>query len=261
MGKTFEESDGLDNQLKKHIVKAVETSFPKDGKLEVVFTSLTGELLKPEPLSAKKLLHVGTIHAPAIYLAQKNASGIANHKNIVVTVERERMTIHVLMDDTDPHSHAVIGSLQLHPDFVKLGINNPEKKYTPTELAELLKLNRHLFVKMADNLDVVSKLKAFTAKVESDIEKSSDSRGNKKELRAQVVTSNIPSGFTLKLPIFKGEDFAEVDIELEVNEHLQISLFSYDANQIVEKTKNVIIDTQLQKIDEIFQGQVIIIEK
>jgi hypothetical protein len=247
-------------ELEKSIEKSIVDTISKDGKIEVVFTRLTGQLLTPDSPSLKKKHFSGTIHAPAIYVEQKKKAGLINVSNMIVTVNRTQMSIHVLTDDTDPYCAEIVGSLELHPEFKKLGINDSGKKYAPTELADLLKLNRHLFPKIAENMDVVAKLKNFTAKVESDIEKSSDTRGNKKELRAQVVTSNIPQGFTLSLPIFKGEEACEVGVELEVNENLQITLFSQDASQIIETQKNQIIDYQINKIDSLFDGLALIIE-
>ena len=91
---------------------------------------------------------------------------------------------------------------------------------------------------------------SFRARVEKEIEKSDDRRGNTRDLKAQAVQSNLPESVTLKLPLFSGEATSVlVAVEIDVNpDDLTLALVSPEAENMMGSSADYLIDQQLTQI-------------
>jgi len=213
------------------------------GVREVVITHQKGQdAIKPHPLHIE-----GNIDAVSSWL-NKYAQGA------YIVVNRNNMKI-VLFFDLTPGYHIadiIEGQLSYHPDFKKWGINEG-KGWDNDELAEFIKMNRSCFKSKADAMKLSGELKNLKIKVDKEVEASSDNRGNVKVLAAQtVINSSIPKSFLLNVPVFKGQDKQEFEVEVYVNpNNFQVTLVSPDANDIKDAVRDNIINEEIEKIEQI----------
>ena len=178
-------------------------------------------------------------------------------------VNREEITIKLIINEDDFYnSGEVKGKLQIHPKFVEFGINSG-KIWTPTELGLFFKMNRAFFVDRTENMKLVTTLMNFTASVNNTIERSVKENGNRTDNFAQVVNSNLPESFRLRIPIFKGMTSEDLEVETfaQINgREVNFMLLSPGANQTTEDLRDNVIDDQLAAIREI-APQIVIIEE
>lgn len=221
----------------------------------------------PENFKVRKGITVeGTIGVPLVHLAKETVTELADlteelkpgKPNVIdesyLTIDRDKMEIVFVEFGGKEYESRYIGRLFFSPDFEKFGINKNES-YTPLELAELIKMNRSFFDSKTEAMKLVSELRGFEAKVNKEVEAKADDRANRKVLLAQTVTTNIPNGFKLKLPIFKGMEPRTFEVEIGIDPmDLSCRLISPEANDIVNDTKNDIIDDQKTKIQDLHEG-------
>lgn len=175
-----------------------------------------------------------------------------------ILVDRNNLSIKLLISEQDHYCATISGKLELHPVFIKFGINNGQYR-TPNELADLIKMNRSFFQNHTVAMGLVSALKNFKATVNKEIEKSTNDRGDKRQLIDQVAKHNLPDVFNLEIPIFKGQGKSTIAVEVYVNpDDLTCSLVSPDANDKVELFRDQEIDSVLKGIEGILPGLVII---
>ncbi|MDI9863996.1 hypothetical protein QM480_06655 [Flectobacillus sp. DC10W] len=212
----------------------------------------------PEMHNPKRNVYIGVIDSAQNYLAKR--VNVLNQLNCVVIVNRELLSIHLITDEKNELRDEVIGSLQLSEKFKKFGINSGDY-ITTHQMADLIKMNRSVFENRDEAMKLVAELQNFKAKIDKEVEQKSDNRGNTTNLRAQVVTSNIPKSFKVKLPIFKGQTSEAIEVEVYIRDYdLCCTLVSPEANDIIESTRDSIIESQLEKIKEICP-EIVIIEQ
>jgi hypothetical protein len=189
---------------------------------------------------------IGVLNSPLLWL-EKRIKFIVEPKAHIL-VNRERMTIELKMDEESHYSATVTGGLEIHPIFRKFGINTGAY-ITHFEMADLFKMNRSYFENTDVAMKLVSELRNFRATVEKKIEQTDDKRGNRTDLLAQTVASNLPAAFNLNIPIFKGMDRYVLEVEVEIRAtDLCCTLVSPQANDIVELIRDSAIDDVLDKI-------------
>jgi len=129
-------------------------------------------------------------------------------KKAKILVEREKYTITLIVNESDPYNKATIsGTAELSEVFKKFGINDPNAGWVPAKLGQFIRLNRATFEDKEQCMKLVSALKNFKANAQSQIEKQHDPSGSRAEVYRQTVESNLPKSFTVKIPIFKaGKD-------------------------------------------------------
>ena len=161
-------------------------------------------------------------------------------RKMYVSVGKENGCITLYCDENSATGTEKFGKLELSTEYKKFGIN-AGKSYTPAELAKLLKSNRHLFPDKEKGMELIGILNAYKANVSTDVEKEQDSRANKKQSQETKVTSNIPEGFKINIPIFKGFKPAKLNVEisLDASGHtLALFLESPEAQDIIAEQKN-----------------------
>ncbi|SFO05488.1 hypothetical protein SAMN05421741_11853 [Paenimyroides ummariense] len=151
---------------------------------------------------------------------------------------------------TERHPYKLNGSILLNPDLEAFEINKG-KRYSTFQLADFIKMNRHLFESKSVAMELVSTLKNIKATVNRAIEANKDDRGNKRALIDQVVQSNIPESFNIELPIFKGQPKVVVPVEVVLDEDLECMLVSPDLKQIIAEESERLIGGEVEKIREL----------
>lgn len=191
----------------------------------------------------------GVIYAPLNFL-DKRVKDIDQHKAHIL-VCRDKLQILLVINEDDAYTRGrVLGELSYSEIFLKLGINDG-KAWIPEQLGQFLKLNRSFFVNREENMKVVAALKSFSAKVNQDVQRETNEKGDRTFKFKQAVDSNIPEKFKLKIPIFSGGDSVEIEVETyaaidgtDVSIHLQ----SAGANDVVEDVKATVISDTIEKI-------------
>ena len=144
-------------------------------------------------------------------------------------------------------------SLVVNPDLNTLQINS-QKTYTNQQLADVLKFNRLLFESSDECMNMVTKLKKFSATVTSEIINENDNQGNKKLMYAQKLAHELNLSFTLNCAIFVGVKNVskfKVDIEFDIRDKsIEFWLTSVEMKEIMDQAKELIITEQLKPFIE-----------
>lgn len=224
----------------------------QDGQQELVIRH--GQA-SPATLPRKGININGTLKVVAEHLAKLpqetlmlNSHGDNKIGNSYIEVDREKGSI-VLTEDAGMESSSTItGILAVDPRFKDFGING-SKSYTTHELADFIRMNRTFFETKEMAMKLVAELRNFKAKVDKDVELSSNDRGDKRMLLAQKIESNIPESFKLDIPIFKGYPAQKITVEVVVDSgDMSCKLISPDASDFIEEFKGKLIDDELDSI-------------
>lgn len=207
-----------------------------------------------EPKAPIKTKLSGVIGAPVEYLTKRVATGQFTEERSHVIVNREDIKLSLVINEDDEYNRGQVdGTLEFHPKFLEFGINTG-KVWTPTELGMFFKMNRAFFPDRSTNMKLVSELMNFSATVNNKIERAVKENGDRTDNFAQVVNSNLPESFTLKVPIFKGMEAETLEVETfaQINgREVAFTLLSPGANQTLEDVRDRAIDDQLVQIKEI----------
>lgn len=209
---------------------------------------LTGNALEQQE---PKIINLnGVLDSPLKWL-EKRVSEI-DQKKCHIVVDRDKMTISLIIDESDHYSTTITGKMELHPVFVKFGIN-AGKYRTTFEMAELIKMNRSYFENRQYAMELVTLLRQFKAKIDKQVEADvNPNKGDRRVLIAQKVDSNLPPAFNIIVPIFKGTEKMEIECETYFNpDDLTCTLVSAGANDSIEDMKDSCVGEVLEQIKEI----------
>lgn len=209
---------------------------------------LTGKAL--EPKEPRKVTVSGVIDSPLRWLEKRVA--VIDQKQSHITVDRDEMTIQLVINEQDNYATIITGRLESHPVFVKFGINSGKYR-TPLEMSELFKMNRAYFANRQEAMTLVSLLRNFQAKVNKDVEAEfNPNKGDKRMLVAQKVESNLPPSFHVRMPLFNGGDVKVIEVETYFNpDDLTCTLVSAEASELCTDIKDSVIDKILEDIRRI----------
>lgn len=206
----------------------------------------------------------GVIGSPVEYITRRREQADQfNEYHANVVVDREEISIKLTFNEADPYNNGTVyGQLKPHPKFVEFGINS-EKGWQPNKLGEFFKRNRAFFPNRDENMKLVSQLKNFTAKVESQIAQQKEQNGSFNDSYSGVVNSNLPEAFKLVIPIFKGTPAEEIEVEIyaDINgREVTLSLVSPAAYELLEQKRDEVIDAEITQI-RVLCPNIVIIEK
>lgn len=203
----------------------------------------------------------GTIGVPLEYLKKRVSTEQFTQELSHLIVNRNQILLKLVINENDEyHRGEIIGVLEHNPKFLEFGINTG-KVWTPVELGLFFKMNRSFFPDRTINMKLVSELMNFSATVNNKIERSVQENGGRTDNFAQVVNSNLPESFKLKVPIFKGMESEMLEIETfaQINgREVAFTLISPGANQTLEDIRDKAIDEQLNSIKEVAPNLAII---
>lgn len=206
------------------------------------------------PKAPVKTNITGVISTIAEYLEKRIDKGQFDQKDCHILVNRDKVEIALITNESDEYKRGqVIGKLAYNPKFIEFGINSG-KVWTPTELGMFIKMNRAFFPDRKVNMALVTSLMNFTADVNNKIERSMRENGNLVDNFAQVVNSNLPESFIIRMPLFKGMQPETIEVETfaQVNgRDVAFILISPGAQVTLEDLRDKVIDEQLSKIREI----------
>ena len=209
-----------------------------------------GEALAPKyPIPVKI---VGNIESVARFLAKRIET--LDQRKCNIAISRKEMLINMVINESDPYNCGLVqAQLMLDDDYKDFGINTA-KKYSLVSMADFLKMHRYCFEDSAVAMQIVAELKNFKAKVNKQIEKADDNKGNTRALLEQTVQSNIPKSFTLSMPVFKNEKPRKFQVEINIivrDSEMECMLESLEANDLIKTLSGQLIDGQLMAISGI----------
>ena len=215
-----------------------------------------GQAIKQlDPKAPVKTQIVGTIGTILEYLKKRVNAGQFKQTESFIMVDRESVKMTLTIHESDEYTRGtVVSKLQFNPQFVKFGINDANKVWTPAELGLFFKMNRTFFPDRKDNMELVSRLMNFNGTVQATIDRDIKMNGSRTDNFAQVVNSNLLESFTLRIPIFKGlppetlevETFAQID-----GRDVHFILMSPGAQATLEDLRDKVLDEELVEIREI----------
>jgi hypothetical protein len=222
---------------------------------EIIVRKGQAEEIKP-PL---KFEHKGNIDSVANFLHQRVALNLIDQGQCTIFANKEKKEIRLLINETNHYSNQVSGSLQLSEKFNEFAINT-EYHFIPEKLGQLIKMNRSRFANIDTAMQLGSQLKDFKVKAETEVSRNDNNRGSVQNVISKVITDmNIPENFKIKLPIFKGQDPVEFEVEIYVrSSDMNIQLISYEAEDIIAKEVDRLFDVEIKRIQEIAPKIVII---
>lgn len=227
-----------------------------NGK-EIVVKQLFGNAAKeqdPLPLKAPvDISQSGVINTPLKWLEKR--VGTIDQKSANIVVNREKMEIRLTINERDSYTKSTFtGTVDLAETFENLKINDPKDSWIPSRLGQYLRLNRGIFQDPETCMILVSKLKNFTAKAKSEIQKMKDPSGSVADVYKSEVESNLPKSFVVNISVFKGTPKQRIEIEFDhfiQDSEVYLQLVSPGANEFVEQYRDMCIDDVLGKIQEI----------
>ena len=191
----------------------------------------------------------GSINAPGDFLDVRRNQFQIESTHVIVNKDYGTITLNS-NDQEEVGRISVTGELTSHPDFLRLGINDPESSRTTGGLASFIKMNRSFFETKSTAMNLVSLLRNFKASVNKQLEERSDDRGNYALLKEQIVESNIPEAFTVKLPLFIGEPPVSIMVEIVIDpEDFSCALISPEAADMIRERKEKIMNEQINRFD------------
>jgi hypothetical protein len=226
-------------------------------KNEIILQSANGEALTIlegkalDPKYPNKIAIVGDINSISAFLKNRatgHSSQAVDKSRAVVTVDKDNMNILLELDPEYPFGATVLGSLELSKEL-KIFCINQAKTFKREELVHLLRFNRLAFDNKEQHEKMLQAYMAFTAKTSADLAASNDTRGNKAATINKEVSTNIPTEFTLLIPIFKGKDAMRfrVEICLDVTDGGARFWFeSTELHELIETQRDIIFNEELK---------------
>lgn len=215
-------------------------------------TILTGEA--PRPFNIQRQRIEGIITAPLNFARIRGVDVKKDH----VRVDRNARTIIYVYNERMNEGGDVWGYLTIHPDLAFLEINEKEEQ-TLRSLADKLKFSRRYFTDIDQHAKTITALNNYKATISTDVEQSSDMRGNSKNLRDKKVESNVPVEFTLNIPLYVGfppKKF-RVEVYFDTTEGgTRVWLESIEMAELMIKEREGIMDAEVNQLREM--GLVII---
>ena len=204
-------------------------------------------------IEAKTFLFAGDIRAVAEWIKTKSDEIDLLRAVVKVSLDAGCIWLHLNNGQENGRIESTVtAKLYSFPDLDEFRINTGYSWELNT-LGNHCKFNRRYFLDKSTNMDIVAGLKSFKAQVSREIEKAADDRGNHRRLDDKKVATNLPEVFTLYMPLFKGEPFTDVDVEIIIEEREGVARVQLSSVSLLEKREAYIrqaIDEQIKQFKD-----------
>lgn len=215
-------------------------------------TILEGKAL--ELKHPRKIKIEGDIKSVSSFLKNRTAGHSlqkVDKSRAIIIVNKESMAISLELDPENEFGASVLAKLELSSEL-KVFCINQAKTFKREELVHLLRFNRLAFDNKEQHEGLLKAYMAFSAQTNAELSASSDTRGNKAAAINKEVKSNIPTEFTLLIPIFKGQEALRfrVEICLDVTDGGARFWFeSTELHELIETHRDIIFNEELKVCD------------
>ncbi len=221
-------------------------------------TILEGKALEQKP--PQKIVLKGDIKTVASFIAKRNdknqfeTAGFQwiNPDRAIVEVDKEKMEIALHLDPEEYYGPVISGSLSTAPELEQFFINK-NKLFNREELIKLIRFSKIWFADAEAHDKLLKAYQAFTATVNANIGKTSDTRGNVDSSYKKTVETNVPDSFVLNIPIFKGMDKRRFRVEIAIDSTDASTKFwfeSIELNDIIQVESQAILEKELESCSD-----------
>lgn len=223
-------------------------AFKKDQGSIVVLTGKAPEQHNPQPVNIS-----GNIDTPSRFIEGRGIDFKESQRHCFVSKTNGTIVM-ILNEQSIVNRYVVCGKIEVGKKFEKLGINKDNVCYSPEELANKFKLLRAMFYDNMEHATICGTLRNLKAKINKDIEKLDDRKGNVTANFQQTVQSNMPDAITLKIPLLEGGDPVEIEVSviLEADGASQIKCYleSIEAAELIEQLFEKRVNEEIEKIKD-----------
>ncbi len=214
----------------------------------------TGEAL---PLREKTPVRLtGIIDTPRLWLEKRKDT--FHHTQSYIKINKSSKTITLTINEEDYCKTIITGQLSVSDEFDRFQINTGTY-FTNFEMADLIRMSRSYFSNRDVAMRLVSELRNFKAKIDKEVEKTDNTRGDRRLLIAQTVESNLPEKFSLNIPLFRGMRRQEIEVEVDIRaDDMACTLVSPHAQEAIDDNVTFLIEEQIQAIRGIAPNIVIV---
>lgn len=205
----------------------------------------------PEQHNNQPVEIAGNIDAPSRFIEGRKEDFKESRNHCKVSKTDGVITL-VLNEQSVVDKYTIRGKIEIAKKFQELGINK-DLSYTPEQLANKFKLLRSIFVSNLDHANICTLLRNIKAKVNKQIEKADDRKGNVENNFRQTVESNMPDAIKLQIPLLEGEvpTQIEVNVILEADGgQIKCSLESVEAAELIEQQFEERVNEEIEKIKD-----------
>lgn len=224
----------------------------ENKKIEVKVENGIKELVIREGEASKVFYPMNLAMESASIDAIRNYIEVMGHdpKKDMVVYNMKTKSILYRPNYKENHQDHITSKLVLNPEIDNVfGINNDQRKFEPLQLAKVLKMNKRHFADKDSLETIIAKLTNFKANVTTEIEKSTDNRGNKTEHVVQKVVSSIPTNLIFNMQIFTGDVKKAFNAEIlfdVAGGNTVIYLISSQLAEIIEETAETLLGKEVK---------------
>lgn len=171
-----------------------------------------------------------------------------NPDRAVVTVDKAALSITLELDPENVYGTEVTAKLSYTPELEQFCINK-NRLFNREELIKLIRFNKIWFPDAEAHDKLLKAYQAFTATINANIGKTSDTRGNVDNAYKKTVETNVPDSFVLNIPIFKGQEKRRFRVEIAIDSTDASTKFwmeSVELNEIIQIETDFIISEELK---------------
>ena len=221
-----------------------------DGDTLIVRTGDAPEIVLPQTIKLDSI-----ISGPADYfLSKKKAGHEYELEHCLLQIDRDnRKLILSLNDKDDSFYETITGILFPFKDLPAFKINT-NYRWSTKGLKDFIKMNRVYFQDKDAHRTLVTNLTNFKAKIDTFIEDSNDSKGNKTLNYAQNLETDISLDFQLTIPIFKGLEPStfKVEVNFDTREKtLELWLESVELKELQDSMVDNILNGEIARLKAI----------
>lgn len=213
-----------------------------------------GEALPP--VAPKKIVIAGDIKTVRSFVDKRTSPNdgdsmglqAINPDRALVTVDKAALSIKLELDPENEYGTEVTAKLAYTPELEQFFINK-NKLFNREELIKLIRFNKIWFADPEAHDKLLKAYQAFTATVNANIGKTSDTRGNVDNTYKKTVETNVPDSFVLNIPIFKGQDKRRFRVEIAIDSTDASTKFwfeSVELNDIIQIESQAILEGELE---------------
>lgn len=208
------------------------------------------------PVAPKKIVISGNIKTVSSFIEKRENPNDADNMGLqainsdraLVTVDKSALYIKLELDPENEYGTEVTAKLSYTPELEQFCINK-NKLFNREELIKLIRFNKIWFDDAEAHDKLLKAYQAFTATVNANIGKTSDTRGNVDNSYKKTVETNVPDSFVLNIPIFKGMDKRRFRVEIAIDSTDASTKFwfeSVELNDIIQIESEEILNKELE---------------
>lgn len=207
------------------------------------------------PVAPKKIVINGDIKTVSSFIEKRkngyiDTAGLQfiNSGRTLVTVDKEALSILLQLDPESQYGTEVTAKLSYTPELEQFCINK-NRLFNREELIKLIRFNKIWFANPDEHDKLLKAYQAFSATVNANIGKTSDTRGNVDNSYKKTVETNVPDSFVLNIPIFKGQDKRRFRVEIAIDSTDASTKFwfeSVELNDIIQVESETILKKELE---------------